>query len=746
LVKLIPFLHPTFLRNFGLTIEFIYPEIWNKMKFSSVLFKHSLTLTFFLLIFYQSNSFSQTPSWLDLDTVKAGKFDMGKMWTFEYPPTEYFMEVYGFEPDDSWYEHVQLATLKFADYCSASFVSEDGLIMSNHHCARESVTEVNQEGEDLHKDGFIAWELEDERPVPNLYVEQCVDIKDVTEEIHKALESVKSDSERFAIESEKIAEIESRYPNNEETFAKVTPLYFGGKYSLYFYKRYNDVRLVFAPESQAGYFGGDFDNFTYPRYNLDCSFFRVYDKDGNPLKVDHYFKWSESGAEPGEVVFVPGNPGSTTRLNTVAQLEYARDYTYPQTIQLIESFILFLENIVKEDPGSSGYLNDQLLTYYNSKKAYIGMLDGLRDPVLMAKKKDFENNLKEKVQSDTVLNEKYGDLWGEIENDLIELYELTNEVAALSYSSFDSPEYCLIVNNLMQIVNDMQLSKSDSISAFTDEELKAAIDSFFPKDFDYDRNNGLLKNKIDLLYETFGDAEFIKKFTGGKMGDEAVEDILSHTILTSPEIMFELLTTEPDSLLNSGDPFIQYVQYVDEENDIISERIDEISMKEMTSNQILGEVLFEVYGTSIPPDATFTLRISDGIVKGFAYNGTIAPPITTFYGMLDRYYSFEGEFPWDLNERWLDAPEEFDYSTPFNFVTTNDVVGGNSGSPVINKDAEIVGVSFDGNIQSLPGDFIYDPEVNRSVAVHSAGMLEAIKDLYKFERLAEELKSGKSEN
>jgi hypothetical protein len=469
----------------------------------------------------------------------------------------------------------------------------------------------------------------------------------------------------------------------------------------------------------------------------------VYDKDGNPLKVEHYFKWSEKGAEEGEVVFVPGNPGSTNRLSTVAQLEYARDYTYPQTIQLIEGYILFLENIVKEDPGSSGYLNDQLLSYYNSKKAYDGMLDGLRDPVLMQKKKVFENDLKEKVQSDAQLNEKYGSLWTNIENDLIEMKKLTKKQSALSYDSFNSPDYFLIASQLIPIANEYELSRTDTSITYTDEDLKESINLLLPDDFDTDANKELLKNKIDLLYEEFGNTEFINKFTDGKKGDDAVESILSRTILTSPDKMYELVKEGSDALLNSGDPFIEFIQYADQQNDLISIRIDEISMKEMTSNQKLGEVIFEVYGTSIPPDATFTLRISDGIVKGFDYNGTIAPSITTFYGLLDRYNSFDGEFPWNLHERWLDAPEEFDFSTPFNFVTTNDVVGGNSGSPVINKDAEVVGVAFDGNIQSLPGDFIYDPEVNRSVGVHSAGMLEAIKDLYQFERLADELQTGK---
>ena len=435
----------------------------------------------------------------------------------------------------------------------------------------------------------------------------------------------------------------------------------------------------------------------------------------------------------------PAIPVQLIRLNTVAQLEYARDYTYPQTITLVGSFIEFLEGIIKEDPEASNYLNDQLLNYYNSKKAYSGMLQGLQDPVLMQKKRAFENGLKEKVQSNDELNKKYGTIWTEIEKAMSEMKELSNQQSALSYNSFDSPEYFSIATQLIQIADDLKLSESDSSYAYTDDELNETIDALMPEDFDFDKNNELLKNKIDFLYEKFGDDEFLNKFTNGKTGDEAVEDILSRSILTSTEKMKKIVKEGPDAILNSGDPFIEFIQYSDQKSDLISIRMDELATNEAISNQKLGKALFEVYGTSIPPDATFTLRISDGIVKGFDYNGTIAPPITTFYGMLDRYYSFDGEFPWNLHERWLDAPEEFDFSTPFNFVTTNDVVGGNSGSPIINKNAEVVGVAFDGNIQSLPGDFIYDPEVNRSVGVHSAGMLEAIKDLYEFERLAEEL-------
>ncbi|MBK9098458.1 MAG: S46 family peptidase [bacterium] len=710
------------------------------MNFSSSYSRLLISITLIVSLYYPY-SHSQSSDWLNLDTIKAGKFDTGKMWTFEYPPTKYFEEEYGFTPDKDWYEHVQLATLKFADYCSASFVSEDGLIMTNHHCARESVTEIISDGEDFHKDGFIAWELLEEKPVPGLYVEQCIGIEDVTEEIQSALETAQSDSERISIESQKIIEIESRYEQNEKTFAKVIPLYFDGKYSLYVYKRYNDVRLVFAPEAQAGYFGGDYDNFTYPRYNLDCSFFRVYDE-GIPLKVDHYFKWSKSGAEEGELVFVPGNPASTNRLSTVAQLEYARDNIYPQTIQLVDSFIEFLQGIIKEDPESANYLNDQLLNYYNSRKAYKGMLDGLRNPVLMQKKKAFENELRSKVQSDEELNKKYGTIWTDIENVIGEMRSLSAKQSAISYDNYDSPEYFMIASQLIGLADEMKLAETDSSYAYTEDELDEFISTLLPEDFDFEKNKELLKNKIDVLHTEFGDVEFLNKFTNGKKGEEAVEDILSRTYLSSAERIKEIVSNGPDAVLNSVDPFIEFVKFSDEESKSISARIDELAAREATAIQKLGRALFEVYGTSIPPDATFTLRISDGIVKGFDYNGTIAPPITTFYGILDRYYSFDGEFPWNLHERWLDAPEEFDFSTPFNFVATNDVVGGNSGSPIINKDSEIVGVSFDGNIQSLPGDFIYDPEVNRSVGVHSAGMLEAIKDLYEFERLAEELDAG----
>jgi len=681
---------------------------------------------------------------VESDSVKAGRFDTGRMWTFEYPPTDYFEDEYNFKPDKEWYDNVRMSALKFATYCSASFVSEDGLIMTNEHCAEKSVTQVNKEGEDLHENGFIAYSTNEERPVPGLYVDQLVLIEDVTDEIQDAMNKETSDEKKFEIESEKISEIEKRYEDKTGLIISVTPLYNGARYSLYGYKRYNDVRLVFVPEFGAAYFGGEEDNFTYPRYNLDCSFFRVYDENGKPLKTKHYLKWSENGIQTGELVFVVGNPGLTNRLKTVSQLEFMRDVTYPNTIDLLNRLIEVYRGILSDNDDSKAELNDQLLNFLNSLKAYTGMLKGLRNPVLMQRKRDFEQKFKSEVQSDDKLNKLYGNLWDDIEAIQKELKNLTNEKIAYSTNQFDSPQYFNIADELIEIANELKLPENKRNEFYLGDELDYTIQNLIPEDFDPEYNKTLLKQKISVMYKNFGDDnELLQKFTNGKKGDDAVNDILSRSSITTVEDIRELIKKGPDAILSGDDPFINFVKHTKPRINEIDDRTEELLTKDETCNYKLGKAVFEVYGTSIPPEATFTLRISDGIVKGFPYNGTIAPPITTFYGMLDRYYSFDKKFPWNLDDKWLNAPEEFDFSTPFNFVATNDITGGNSGSPVINKDGEIVGLVFDGNYQSLPGDFIYSSEENRMVAVHSKGIMESIKDLYKVKRLAEELRTGK---
>ncbi len=687
---------------------------------------------------------SSAYSWLDLDTVKAGKFDMGRMWTFEYPPLNYFQQQYNFKPSQEWLDHVRKSALRFANYCSASFVSADGLVMTNDHCGRESVTQVTKEGEDLLKNGFFAQTLADERKVPGLYVDQLVLIKDVTNEIQNAMEKGTTAEEKTAIEDSVISEIKDREEDSTGLRISITPLYNGGKYSEYGYKRYKDVRLVFTPETSIGFFGGDPDNFTYPRYDLDCTFFRVYDEDGKPLQTNDYFKWSDNGAQPGETVFVVGNPGSTNRLNTVAQLEYLRDIAYPRTLEMINNLVSLYSEQMEEHPERKTELQNRLFMFTNSQKAYEGMLKGLRDPVLMQKKKDFEKKFKAAVMADPKLKEKYGDLWDKIAGNRDQLRSYSNELFALSINPLTTSQLFFIANDVVDLADELKLPEDQRDEEYTGDKLDSTIASIYIGDLDMNTQKDLLKDQVKIMDEYLGvDDPLVKKLTGGKTGDAAVDYMLNNTVLTDSLKLKNLIDQGPDAILNSDDPFIYFAVHTEDTRSDLRSKVSKIRDEESIYSQQLGEALFAVYGTSIPPDATFTLRISDGVVKGFPYNGTVAPPVTTFYGLYNRYYSFGKKAPWDLPERWVNPPADFDLEVPFNFVATNDIIGGNSGSPVINENAEIVGLAFDGNIQSLPGNFIYDTAENRMVAVHSAGLMEAVKVIYKATRLSDELKNGR---
>jgi hypothetical protein len=533
-----------------------------------------------------------------LDTVKSGKYDNGKMWTFHNLPVDYFQSEYNFTPTKEWLDHARMSALRFANYCSASFISEDGLVMTNHHCGRDNVTKVTNKGENLNEQGFFANTLAEERKVPDLYVSQLREVIDVTNIIKSEMSKGKTDEEKIDLRDGKADELVNKYNSELNLACEFVTLYNGGEYYIYCYKNYDDVRLVCAPENQIGYFGGDYDNFTYPRYNLDFTFFRVYEND-KPLKTDHYFKWSKSGIDSGGAIFVVGNPASTSRLKTVAELEIMRDILYPYYLSMINMQLSILKIQLQNAGENKEEIENEYFSYMNSLKVVDYTLKNLKDPYLMARKKDFEKKFIAAVNSKSDLKIKYGKIWDEI-NELI------------------------------------------------DKQKKKGMDGY---------------------------GEFQK-------------------------------------ILDA-------------------------------KNSTLGTALFEVYGHSIPPDATFTLRLSDGIVASYEYNGTIAPVFTTFYGVYDRYHSFNKEYPWKLPERWETIPEGLPLETPMNFIGTCDIVGGNSGSPVINKDAEIVGLAFDGNIESLSSDFIFTTETNRMIAVDSRGIIESLRYVYKASRLYNEIINGK---
>jgi hypothetical protein len=697
-----------------------------------------LLLVIFFIFFFKP-AFAQTYYGINLDTVKAQKFDMGKMWTFENPPLEYFKSEYGFEPSEKLLEKFQKSALRFGNGCSASFVSADGLIMTNHHCVRGILPNIQKGEENLLRDGFYAKSNGEERKIPDLTVQQLVLIKDVTEEIQSLMDKVESDAEKISVRDKKIEEIKKEYSKlHPELTFRIISLYNGGKYSLYGYKIYDDIRLVFVPELFVAKLGGDYDNFTYPRYGLDCAFLRAYENN-NPIKTDFYFSWNDQGIVEDQPVFVIGNPGRTNRIYTTAQIEYARDIQYPMMVEMFKEMYNIFDKKVKETNAEDFKLIARLYSIGNALKVYEGTYKALLDPILMARKKDFEKNFRKAVDENPELKAKYGNIWNEIATSRSQARKNAKRIYAYSIS-FYSPQYFFIAKDLVKYANQL---KNNEI---TKEKFDSLTTQLYPKNLDKELQSQLLPIQLNIIKNNLpADDKIVKELIGNKSVDEAVKDLLSKSALTSEDKIQKLTENGYDGILNSNDPFIFYVLNTQEELAKMKAEDKERNDKEEIANQMLGEALYKVYGSTIPPDATGTLRIADGIVKGYDYNGTRAPIKTTFYGSLDRYYSFDKKFPFNLPKYWENLPKEFDLSKPLDFISTNDIVGGNSGSPVINTKGEIVGLAFDGNIESLPSNFIYTTEANRTVCVSAVGMMEAISHLYKATRLSNELSKGKIE-
>ncbi|MFH2030460.1 MAG: S46 family peptidase [Bacteroidota bacterium] len=697
----------------------------------------ALRSTLILLVIASSMLFAQRSN-LQLDTVKARRFDTGRMWTFDYPPVDYFVQTYDFQPSDEWLEHVRLSALRVPG-CTASFVSPNGLIMTNHHCAESIKLRVQQEGEDLDGKSFYAATFEEERKVLRYYADQLVFITDVTNEIISAFESGKTEDEKIKLKDEKITELQNQY--NEETGLRcsIISLYNGGRYSLYGYKRYEDVRLVFIPEPSVGEFGGDPDNFTYPRYDLDCAFLRVYD-DGKPLNTEHYFKWSSGQMPVDDVIFTVGNPGSTDRLKTVAQLEYLRDYRYAGASYLLNTYFDEMGNLQNKFPDRFEDFEKIRKQIGNSQKSYSNTYKALLDPYLFARKIDFEKKFKTAVLESKTLSEKYGHLWDAISINRKERASYSPKIAAYGMTRFIRPVYYNHAEDLLKIAEEKAKPENERLPAYQDSKIDSTINSIFVDEIDELLEKARLKIQIDYVIKNLGkNDKLVQKLFKNYDGYEAVEYVLSNSKLSSKQQAVEFAKLSSEEILNSGDPFITFIRETQDEVVKLRKLAAEVDDTEEVYSNMLGQALFEVYGTNIPPDANFTLRISDGVMKSYSYNGTIAPMYTTYFGMYDRYYSFNKKYPWDLPSAWANPSSEFNMSTPLNFISTNDIVGGNSGSPVINRNAEVVGLAFDGNIQSLSGDFIFTEDQNRCVSVASAAILEALKQIYKAERIYNEL-------
>ena len=680
-----------------------------------------------------------------LESVRAGKFDSGRMWTFEAAPVEYFESTYNFKASQEWLDDVRLSALRMSTGCSASFVSGDGLVMTNHHCARGTLASVQKEGENLLATGFFAETLDDERKIPDVYFEQLREIRDVSAQIHTAMDAAETDEARVEARDAKIKEIQEAAEKESGLRAQVVTLYDGGRFSLYLYKRFDDVRLVLAPELGIAHFGGDYDNFTYPRYCLDFTFVRLYDEDGKPYKPEHFFNWSKAGAKEGDAVFVVGNPGSTNRLSTADQLAYYRDVQYPYIFNLLNDRMEALLLYVEQHPEKKLEMKTQILGISNGQKAFMGRLDGLRDDALMQRRRDFDRQFREEVMKRPELKAKYGHVWEDIAETRAQMRAVAPDQFGLRSNGLGISAHYGKAAQLAAFAAELQKPESERSDRFTGSKLdlmKRAMAKAVDTDADLELLT--LERQLKTMAGQLGkDDPVVVTLLQGRNCRDAAKALLAATVLGDSAKVATLIDGAPASIANCKDAFVVAAVMAQPRLDAASAVARETGARDEVNRSLLGRALYDVYGTDIPPDATFTLRIADGVVKGYPYNGTKAPVHTTFYGLYDRYYSNPGSEDWDLPERWKTPPAGLDLSTPMDISTTNDIIGGNSGSPMINIDREIVGLVFDGNIESLPGDFIFAEDAgNRTVSVHSAGILEAVRHAFKAERVARELERG----
>jgi hypothetical protein len=681
-----------------------------------------------------------------LDTIKSDLFDQGKMWTFEYPPLDYFRQQYSFAPDSVWLRHARLAALRIPG-CSASFVSPNGLVLTNHHCARDALTKVEREGENLGQDGFYARTLAEERAVEDFHADQLIAIRDVSQEVDRrlALAPASLRQQRREEISQEIGDrIRTEYGGEAaDIVVEIISLYSGARTSAYIFKRYDNVRLVMAPELQIGFFGGDPDNFTYPRYNLDFAFFRVYGDDGNPLATDPYFRWSEAGVSEGDLTFVIGNPGSTSRLETFAQLMFRRDVEDKAILDFISARVRTFEEFASAHPELVQELDLQntIFSLQNSQKAYRGQLGGLHDPIILARLRDREDTLKKAIEADSTLRAQYGGIFDR----MAEIQGRKRQMAAgYAFIALGSPEYESPTLNRALIAYQYLNALRQAQPIAARDQLREQILAIGNKPAELDE--ALIQDRLQGFASAYGaDSELVRDLLDGRSPEGAAAFIRQNSVFADSARTAQALDANSTFSNDAGlDIVLAYFPTLVR----FEQQRSQIGDQEGAIAEQIGRARYAVYGTRVPPDATFSLRLADGVVSGYPYNGTTAPPYTTLFGLYDRHHANRSAYappsasPWDLPARWQNPPAGLDLSTPLNFVSTADIIGGNSGSPVVNRNLEVVGVIFDGNIESLPGSYIYLPASNRAVSVDVRGILESLRDIYDMERIVGELTTG----
>jgi len=682
---------------------------------------------------------SHSGVWMVMAMWVAGAGSAGRargdegMWLFNDLPKAALRERHGFEPTDEWAKHVMLASVRFNSGGSASFVSPQGLVLTNHHVGADTLQKVSTAERNIYRDGFYARTPEEEIAAPDLELNQLVSIEDVTERVTGAVPAGASPSEAFAARRAVMDRIESESLQATGLRSDVVTLYGGGRYHLYRYRKYTDVRLVFAPEAATGFFGGDADNFEYPRYCLDICLFRAYEN-GKPANTEHHLAWSADGAGDGELIFVSGNPGRTRRIYTVAALKHQRDVRFPLTLDFLRRREILLQQYGLGGGEFERQARDDLFGVQNSRKAYVGMLGGLQNPATFVAKEAAEKDLRARVDSDAALK-KGADAWTRVEE-----IQARRTQAARESASFNSRLYG-IAETIAQLVVEDRKPSSQRLREFRDSA-RASLeqDLYSPAPIHGELEKTLLADSIGLFIERRGgDHPLVAAVLQGKGPEERASELIGKTKLGDIEARRALVKSGPDGVARSDDPLIQLARSMNDEYRRLRTIQDELNELETQAYAAISECLFAAHGTGTYPDATFTLRLAFGTVKGYTENGQAVAPWTTLGGAFEHEARHQAKDPWLLPKSWHEAKDQIKADTPYNFVCTADIIGGNSGSPVLNRQGEFVGIIFDGNIQSLTADYYYSDEVSRAVAVHSSAIRETLRAVYHADRIVEEI-------
>ena len=648
------------------------------------------------------------------------------MWLFNALPAEQLKQQHNFEVTDAWSEHLMLSSVRFNSGGSASFISSNGLVLTNHHVASDTLYKLSTPERNLASDGYYAKTGADELPAPDLELNQLVSIEDVTARVNAAVGNDLSATDASTARQAAMAKIEQESKEATGLRSDVVTIYGGGRYHLYRYKRYTDVRLVWAPESKIAFFGGDADNFEYPRYCLDVTIFRVYEN-GQPANIDHFLQVNPAGAQAEELVFVSGNPGRTQRILTTQALEYQRDYRMPRVLDLLRRKEILLQQY---GLGGAEYVRrgqDELFGIQNSRKAYTGMLAGLQDPSFIIDKRQAEQQLKSTANDLTP--------WETIAQVQLQRVALQKRTGTLR-----SQIYGLAEELVLMATEDTQPSEK-RLREYRDSNRQSLEQSLFsPAPLYEDLERLQLADELARFSETRGgNDELVQQVLAGKGPRERATELIAGTKLFSVEARQQLAQGGQPAIADSPDALVALAKILEPEYRALRKLTEELDERERQAYAKITEAKFAAEGDSVYPDATFTLRLAYGLVSEYEEEGQTIPPRTTIGGAFAHEQAHDHQNDWMLPDSWHAAKSQLNLDTPLNFVCTADIIGGNSGSPVVDREGKLVGVIFDGNIQSLTADFYHSQEQGRAVAVHIAAVLEALEKIYHAPELKQQI-------